>query len=156
MEELREDIQSRLIEAEEQRIEDEFREAALDAAVAQARVPVTPALIEARAKEMWERMLHSLGHRGISRESYLQIVAREEAEILAEMQPAAEQALRREAVLTAIVAAEGIVPSEQDLLAAVGPTAEPHNLHCGLDAPPSLATAEVVAGTAATERPARP
>jgi EmrB/QacA subfamily drug resistance transporter len=38
----------------------------------------------------------------------------------------------------------------------VGGPAEPHNLHCGLDAPPSLATAEVVAGTAATERPARP
>jgi trigger factor len=124
VEELREDVRRRLIEVEEQKIEGEFREAALDAAVAQARVPVTPALIEARAKEMWERMLHSLGHRGISRESYLQIVAREEAEILAEMQPAAEQALRREAVLTAIVAAEGIVPSDQDLLVAVEPMAE--------------------------------
>jgi trigger factor len=124
VEELREDIQSRLIEAEKQRIEGEFREAALDAAVAQAQVPVTPALTEARAKEMWERMLHSLGHRGISREAYLKIVARGEAEILAEMQSDAEQALRREAVLTAIVAAEGIVPSEQDLLAAVTPTAE--------------------------------
>jgi EmrB/QacA subfamily drug resistance transporter len=33
---------------------------------------------------------------------------------------------------------------------------EPHHLHCGLDAPPSLATGQVVAGTAATERPARP
>ncbi len=124
VEELREDIHSRLIEAEKQRIEGEFREAALDAAVAQAQVPVTPALTEARAKEMWERMLHSLGHRGISREAYLKIVARGEAEILAEMQSDAEQALHREAVLTAIVAAEGIVPSEQDLLAAVTPTAE--------------------------------
>jgi MFS family permease len=38
----------------------------------------------------------------------------------------------------------------------VGPTAEPHNLHCGLDAPPSLATEQVVAGTAVTERRARP
>jgi trigger factor len=124
VEELREDIQRRLIEAEEQKIEDEFREAALDAAVARAQVSVTPALTEGRAKEMWERMLHTLAHRGISREAYLQIVAREEAEILAEMQPDAELQLRREAVLTAIVAAEGIVPSEQDLLAAVEPTAE--------------------------------
>jgi trigger factor len=73
---------------------------------------------------MWERMLHSLSHRGISREAYLQIAAREEAEILAEMQPDAEVALRREAVLTAIVAAEGIVPSDEDLLTAVGSTAE--------------------------------
>ena len=87
-------------------------------------MPVTPALTEARAKEMWERMLHSLSHRGISREAYLQIVAREEAEILADMQPDAEQALRREAVVTAIVAAEGIVPSEEELLEAMAPTAE--------------------------------
>ena len=59
---------------------------------------------------MWERMLHSLSHRGISREAYLQITGREEEEILAEMQPEAEQALRREAVITAIVAAEGDQP----------------------------------------------
>jgi EmrB/QacA subfamily drug resistance transporter len=37
----------------------------------------------------------------------------------------------------------------------VGQPAEPHNLHCGLDAPPSLATAQVPAAQA-TERPARP
>jgi trigger factor len=128
VEELREDIRGRLLEAEEQKIADEFREAALDAAVAQAKVPVTPALTQARAKEMWERMLHSLSHRGISREVYLQIAGREEAEILADMQPDAEQALRREAVVTAIVAAEGIVPSEEDLLVAIGPVAEREGL----------------------------
>ena len=124
VEELRADIRGRLIEAEEQKIEGEFREAALDAAVAEAKVPLTPALAEARASEMWERMLHSLSHRGISREAYLQIAAREEAEILAEMLPDAELALRREAVVTAIVAAEQIVPSEEDLLDAMGPMAE--------------------------------
>jgi trigger factor len=124
VDELREDIRGRLLQDEEQKIADEFREAALDAAVAQAEVPVTPALTEARAKEMWERMLHSLSHRGITREVYLQIAGREEAEILADMRPDAEQALRREAVVTAIVAAEEIVPSEEDLLVAMGPVAE--------------------------------
>jgi trigger factor len=122
--ELRADIESRLLEAEEQKIEGEFREAALDAAVAQATVPVTPALAEARAKEMWERMLHSLSHNGISREAYLQITGREESAILAEMQPDAEQGLRREAVVTAIVAAEAIAPSDDEVLVAIGPTAE--------------------------------
>ena len=68
---------------------------------------------------MWERMLHSLGHRGISREAYLRVVGRQEADILAEMEPEAEQALRREAVLTAVVEAEGIDPSEEDLLEAL-------------------------------------
>ncbi|MGA2455197.1 MAG: trigger factor [Solirubrobacteraceae bacterium] len=124
LQELREDIRRRLVELDEERIDAEFRQAALDAAVAGARVAVTPELVKARAREMWERMLHSLSHRGISREAYLQIVGREEAEILAEMEPEAELALRREAVITAVVAAEGIDPSEEELLAALAPTAE--------------------------------
>jgi trigger factor len=80
--------------------------------------------VSARAREMWERMLHSLSHRGISREAYLQIVGREEKDILEEMAPEGELALRREAVITAIVAAEGISPSEPELLDALRPTAE--------------------------------
>ena len=55
-------------------------------------------------------MLHSLSHRGITRETYLQIDGRTEQEILDELAPEAERALRREAVLTAVVAAEGIEP----------------------------------------------
>lgn len=124
VEDLREDIRSRLLEVDEQRVQSEFRDAALDGAVAQAGVQVTPALIEARAQEMWERMLHSLSHRGITREAYLQIDGRPEQEILAELAPDAERALRREAVLTAVVAAEGIEPSEPALLEAITPTAE--------------------------------
>ena len=124
VQELREDIGRRILQAEEQRVAEEFREAALDAAVATARVPVTEELARSRAREMWERMLHTLSHRGITREAYLQIVGRGEEEILAEMLPDAEQGLRREAVLSAIVAAEGIEPSEQDLLEAVAQIGE--------------------------------
>ncbi len=124
LEELRGDIRERLLEAEEARIQAEFRQAALDAAVANAKVPITPELGAARAREMWERMIHSLGHRGISREAYLQISGRSEEEILAEMQGEAEQALRREAVITAVVEAEGISPSDEDVLEALAPTAE--------------------------------
>jgi trigger factor len=124
LEELREDIRKRLLELDEEQIQGEFRQAALDAAVAGAKVAVTPELVKARAREMWERMLHSLSHRGISRDAYLQIVGREEADVLTEMEPEAETALRREAVITAIVAAEGIDPPEEDLLAALAPIAE--------------------------------
>jgi len=124
LEELREDIRTRLAEQDEQQIEGEFRQAALDAAVANATLALTSELVIARAREMWERMLHSLSHRGISRDAYLQIVGRDEAEILAEMEPEAEQALRREAVITAVVAGETISPSDEQVLAALSPTAE--------------------------------
>jgi trigger factor len=128
LEDLREDIRGRLLVAEQRRIEEEFSVAALDAAVEQAQVQVPGALIEARAREMWERVLHTLSHRGITRETYLQLAGREEQEILVENAPAAERALRREAVLTAVVEAEGIEPGEEELLEALRPAAEREQL----------------------------
>jgi trigger factor len=124
LEELRADVRARLLEADESRVEAEFRQAALDAAVAAAKLELTPELISARAREMWERMLHSLSHRGITREAYLQITGRQEDEILADMQPEADVALRREAVITAVVEAEGISPSDEQLIEALTPIAE--------------------------------
>lgn len=124
VDELREDIRGRLGEALDRQVDAEFREAALDAAAAGAEVQTPEALVAAKAREMWDRMLHSLSHRGISREAYLKITGRDQDDLLAELQPEAEQSLRREAVIAAVVEAERIVPSEQELLDAVAPTAE--------------------------------
>jgi trigger factor len=119
LDELREDIRERLAERQAAQIEAEFREAALDSAVQNAKVDVPDALVEARARELWESMLHQLGHQGISREAYLRISGRSEEEIVEQGKPDAERALRREAVLAAIAAAEGLEPTEEDMLEAV-------------------------------------
>ena len=123
LEELREDVARKLREADEQRAEADFREAVLDAVVAQATVAVPAALVDARARELWERMLHSLSHQGISKDVYLQISGKSEDEILEEAKPDAEKALRREAVIAAVIEAEGIAPSEGDVLDALQATA---------------------------------
>ncbi|MGA7704479.1 MAG: trigger factor [Solirubrobacteraceae bacterium] len=123
VDELREDIRGRLGEAETGRVDAEFREAALDAAVAGAHVETPDTLVQAKAREMWDRMLHTLSHRGISREAYLKITGREEQDLIAELAPEAAQSLRREAVIAAIVAAEGLQAGEQDVLEALAPTA---------------------------------
>jgi len=122
--ELREDVRTRLLAQEERAIEAEYREAVLDAVVAKATVEVPDALVEARAGELWDQMLSSLRRRGISKEAYLQISGKDEEEILEEAKPDAAQALRREAVLAAVVAAEGIEPSDEELAAALAHTAE--------------------------------
>lgn len=123
LEELREDVRRRIAEQEERAVEAEFREAVLDAAVANATVEVPEALVEARAVELWDQTVHSLSHRGISKDAYLRISGRSETEILDEAKPDAERALRREAVLAAVVAAEGIEPSDEELAEALAPTA---------------------------------
>ena len=122
--ELREDIRERAAEAEATAIEGEFREAVLDAVVASAKVDVPAALVQARAREMWEQMTHSLSHQGIPKETYLQISGKDEEQIVEDGKPEAEIALRREAVLAAVVEAEGIKPTEDEVLEALASSAE--------------------------------
>jgi trigger factor len=123
--ELREDLRARLLEADESAVEREFRDAVLDAAADAATITVPDALVDARAKEALERRLHSLSHRGISKEAFLQISGSTEEEVLAAARPSAERALRAEAVIAAIVAAEAIEPTEEDLLAVLERSVEP-------------------------------
>src|SRR5215207_8773687 len=117
LDELRDDIRERLSEAQTREIEAEFREAALDAAVDAATVEVPDALVEARARELWDQMAHTLSHQGISREMYLQIAGgKTEDEVIADNREPAERDLRREAVLAAVVEAEGIEATDDDVL----------------------------------------
>jgi trigger factor len=119
LDELRDDIRARLTEVDAARIDSEFRQAAVDSAVKGAAVEIPDALVEARSRELWDSVLHSLSHQGISREAYLQISGRSEDEIIEQGKGDAEQALRREAVLAAIIEAEGIEPTEEEVLEAV-------------------------------------
>jgi trigger factor len=123
VDELREDIATRLGEAQAARIDAEFREAALDAAVDNATVELPDALLEARARELWDQMVHSLSHQGIDKATYLKIAGKSEDEVVEEAKPDAERQLRREAVLAAVVEAEGIDPTDTDLLEALAPDA---------------------------------
>jgi trigger factor len=122
-EELQEDLSARIREADERRAEAEYREAVLDAVVDASKVDVPDALVDARARELWEQMLHSLGHRGINKDAYLRIAGKTEDELLDEARPDAERALRREAVLAAVIEAENIEPGDGDILEALQETA---------------------------------
>jgi trigger factor len=116
LDELRADIRERLSESQTQQIDAEFREAALDSAVAAATIDVPDALVEARARELWEQMAHTLSHQGIPKETYLQIAGKTEDEVIAENSESAGRDLRREAVLAAVVEAEGIEVTDEELL----------------------------------------
>jgi len=122
--ELREDVERRLRQAHEDQIDAEFRQAAVDAVVERATVDVPEDLVRARAAELVEQLLHSLAHQGISKDAYLRISGQTEEQLLEQALPDAEQSLKREAVLAALVEAEGIEPSEDELLAALASSAE--------------------------------
>ena len=123
LDELREDIGAKLREADERALEAEFREAALDAVVdgARSRCPTrsstraprscgTACCTRSRTRASTGRP--TCGSPGATEE-----------EILAEAKPDAEQALRREAVIAAIIEAEGIEATDDDILDALQTTA---------------------------------
>lgn len=126
--ELREDIARRITESDAEQVEGEFREAALDAAADHATVEVPEALTDARAKEMWDEMGEALRRQGVSKEGYLRLAGKTEEELLGEARPDAERALRREAVLAAVITVEGIEPSDEELMPEIVHAAEHENV----------------------------
>jgi trigger factor len=122
--ELRDDVAERLKTTEERAIEREFEQAVLDAAVAEAEVEVPEKLVHARAHELIDETLSALARQGISKDAYLQITGKDEETLAHDAEPEAAQALRREAVLAAIVQAEGIEPNDEQVAEALEPSAE--------------------------------
>ena len=122
--ELREDVAGRLRHADEHVIEREFEEAVVEAVAAEAHVKLPEKLIHARAHELIGQTLSALARQGISRETYLKATGQDEETLAHDAEPDAAAALRREAVLAAVVAAEPIEPTDEDLVEALRPAAE--------------------------------
>src|SRR3954454_17354535 len=124
MDELRADIREKVGAALGSRAEEDFRLAAIDAAVAAATVEVPDHLATARTEERWERMERQLAGRGMDPNAFLQRQGKTREELIAETKPDAEKELKREAVVTAIAEAEGIEVSEEEMVEALEHSAE--------------------------------
>ena len=124
LEELRDDIRTRLGEAVGQQIEQDFRIAAIDAALLGATVELPEELALARATERWERVERQLAGRGMDPAAYLQMQGKTREEVIEESKPDAELELKREAVLAAIAEAEAIEVSEEEMVEALQHAAE--------------------------------
>jgi trigger factor len=119
LDEMRSDIESKVKQAEERTIDQEFRQAAVDAAVANAKVDLPKELVHSKAHEMWHETAHRLQHQGVDPGRYLQLVGKTEEDLVVEAEPEAEQAIKREAVLAAIVEDAGIEVSDEEAFDAL-------------------------------------
>jgi len=124
LDELRADIREKVGQAIEGRAEEDFRIAAVDAAVDAATVEVPAELVAARASERWERMERQLAQRGMDPNAFLQMQGKTREELIEESKPDAERELKREAVVTAIAEAEQIEITDEELFEALEHSAE--------------------------------
>jgi trigger factor len=124
IEELRADIEHKLTHAQEHSIEDEFREAVVDAAVEEASVELPDELVTARAEEMWDRTERALRAQGIDPETYFTTSGKTRDQVIEETKQDAARQLSRESVLEAVAGAEGIEVGDDALLEALSSAAE--------------------------------
>lgn len=124
LEELRGDIREKVGSALNSRSEEDFRIAAVDAAVDNATVEIPDDIVTARATERWERMERQLAQQGMDPNMFLQMQGKTRDELIAESKPDAEKELKREAVVTAIAEAENLEVSEEEMVEALEHSAE--------------------------------
>jgi trigger factor len=124
LEELRGDIREKVGTALNSRAEEDFRIAAVDAAVDNATVDIPDDIVTARAAERWERMERQLAQQGMDPNMFLQMQGKTRDELIAESKPDAEKELKREAVVTAIAEAEKLEISDEEMIEALEHSAE--------------------------------
>ena len=123
LDELRADIQKRLDAAAESQVDELFRRMVLDAVTATSTVNVPEVMVNRRIGSILQQTAQQLPE-GVSFEDYLAATGRTIAEIVNELRPDAEMAVRRELVVEAVADAEGIEVDDEEVEEQVRADAE--------------------------------
>ena len=124
IEEFRSVVREQLAAEAEQRVEGEFRALVLEAVAERAEVEVPEVMVEDKAQEMVESFERSIRRQGIEPEHYYQLAGSSPDEVKKRVRDDAGDAVKKELVLDAIVAAEGIVSDEASVMHQIHHLAE--------------------------------
>jgi len=124
LEELRAAVREQLGEAVGQRVEGEFRARVLDAVTGGAKVEVPEVMLHEKAHEMVESFERSIRAQGMEPEQYYQLAGSSHADLEQRVRPDAEDTVKKELVLDAVAAAEGIEADEEQVMHEIGHLAE--------------------------------
>lgn len=123
LDELKADIQSRLEGVATERVDELFRRMVIDAVAAKATVDVPTVMVDRRIGTILQQTANQLPE-GVSFEDYLAATGRSVEEIIEELRPDAEMAVRRELVVEAVADAQGIEVSDEEMEEQVRTDAE--------------------------------
>jgi trigger factor len=124
LDELRAAVREQLEAAAEQRVDGEFRGRVLDVVVEGAEVEVPEVMLHEKAHEMVDSFERSIAAQGMDPEQYYQLAGTNQAEFEERVSPDAEDTVKKELVLDAVAAAEGIVADDEEVMHEIGHLAE--------------------------------
>jgi trigger factor len=116
LEELRKDVKGNLEKAAEAREKTNSRSQALAKAIENAKVEIPVEMIDNRVEEMIENMGQRMVTQGFDLQKYLSYTNSTEEELREKIRPDAEISVRENLVLDAIIKAENMVVSEEELM----------------------------------------
>jgi trigger factor len=111
--ELRADIHERVRAVIDAEADQRFRASVLDALGAELKTPVPDALVQSRLQSMTRSLASNLEARGIALADYLQVTGMTGEQMVADMRLQAEDLVRKDLALEAVVAAEEIEVSDE-------------------------------------------
>lgn len=126
LDELRNDIESRLREQLEEEVEAQFRADVADALVDASKVDAAGPLVEGRTRELLRGLARQVEARGIPFDTYVQMTGQDPNQLVARLRDEAARSVGRELVLEAAADKLGIDVPDEEIEQLVREQAEAH------------------------------
>jgi trigger factor len=124
LDEFRAGVREELEEALERQIEAEFRGRVLDQVAEEAEVEVPGVMVDEKADEMVDSFERTIRAQGLEPEQYYQLAGSGREDVKERVRDDAADTVKKELVLDAVVAAEGISADEHDVMHQIEHLAE--------------------------------
>ncbi|MCQ2549551.1 MAG: trigger factor [Lachnospiraceae bacterium] len=126
--EYKEDVKKNLEEKKADEVAAAKETAVLDAIIADAKMEIPEEMVSFRQRRMLDDFAARFQGQGLSLQQYYQFTGMNEQMMMDQLKPRAEQEIKSELVLEAVVAAENIVPSEAEYTEEIGRLAESYQM----------------------------
>ena len=115
LKELKEDIKAKMEKENEQKVKYETQEAAIKAVCDKVKVDIPSGMIEMEVENMINDIAQRLSYQGLKLDQYLKMVGKTEEELKKEYEPQAIEAIKSRLTLEAIIKAEKLEATEEEI-----------------------------------------
>lgn len=128
LDELKADLEKKIAQEQEKAIEQAFQDALMEQVAENLTVEIPDAMIETQAKQFIDNFKMQLAQQGIPYDEYLKMTGTEEASLLEEAKEPAMRQVRMDLAMGAIIKAENITVSDEEVEAEYQHMAEQYSM----------------------------
>ena len=128
LDELKADLEKKIAQEQEKAIEQAFQDALMEQVAENLTVEIPDAMIETQAKQFIDNFKMQLAQQGIPYDEYLKMTGTEEASLLEEAKEPAMRQVRMDLAMGAIIKAENITASDEEVEAEYQHMAEQYSM----------------------------